>query len=149
MLEFRIGCHIASSCCHGPPDLRSSLAPRPSASTPPWVRGFFFVGELHLVHAATRLLVLCLELPSACAGTGLFSSGGEIMFRLERAEYDRETQRAYVELRAPDDDGGEVVTAIIFTFRTTAALSKQQIKEDIVRKARHLLKRASLAAEFV
>jgi hypothetical protein len=71
------------------------------------------------------------------------------MFRLERAEYDRETQRAYVELRAPDDDGGEVVTAIIFSFTTTATLSKQQIKEDIVRKARHLLKRASLAAEFV
>jgi hypothetical protein len=26
-------------------------------------------------------------------------------FRLVRSEYDRETERAYVELRSPDDDG--------------------------------------------
>jgi hypothetical protein len=71
------------------------------------------------------------------------------MFALQRAEYDRQTQRAYLELRAPDDDGGEAITAIIFSFKTTASLSKPQIKEDIVRKVRHLLKRASLAAEFV
>ena len=71
------------------------------------------------------------------------------MFRLRRAEYDRETERAPVELWAPHDDGGEAITAVIFSFRTTANLSKERVREDIVRKARHLLKRASAATEFV
>jgi hypothetical protein len=66
-------------------------------------------------------------------------------FRLVRAEYDRETERAYVELRARDDDGGDAIATAIFSFRTTAALSKWQIEEDIVRKARHLLRRAAVA----
>lgn len=66
-------------------------------------------------------------------------------FRLVRAEYDRETERAYVELRAPDDDGGEAITTAIFSFRTIGTLSKRQIEEDIVRKARHLLRRAAVA----
>jgi hypothetical protein len=66
-------------------------------------------------------------------------------FRLVRAEYDRETERAYVELRARDDDGGEAIATAIFSFRTTTNLSKRQIEEDIVRKARHLLRRAALA----
>ena len=34
-------------------------------------------------------------------------------FTLIRAEYDRETQRAYVELRARDDDGGDSITVAI------------------------------------
>jgi len=58
--------------------------------------------------------------------------GDETVFRLQRAEYDRETQRAYVELRAPDDDGGDAITTVIFSFRTTASLSKQEMKRDIV-----------------
>jgi hypothetical protein len=66
-------------------------------------------------------------------------------FRLVRADYDRETERAYVELCAPDGDGGEAITTAIFSFRTTGALSKRQIEEDIVRKARHLLRRAPVA----
>jgi hypothetical protein len=69
-------------------------------------------------------------------------------FRLVRAEYDRETERAYVELRAPDGDGGGgAITTAIFSFRTTGALSKRQIEEDedIVRKARHLLRRVAVA----
>jgi hypothetical protein len=66
-------------------------------------------------------------------------------FRLVRAEYDRETERAYVEPRAPDGFGGEAITTAIFSFRTTGALSKRQIEEDIVRKARHLLRRAAVA----
>jgi hypothetical protein len=64
-------------------------------------------------------------------------------FSLLRAEYDRLTERAYVELRAPDDDGGEAIVTAIFSFRTTSSLSKRQIEEDIVRKARHLLRRAA------
>jgi hypothetical protein len=70
------------------------------------------------------------------------------MFILQRAEYDRDTKRAYVELRAPDGDGGEAITTVIFSFRTTTSLSKQRVTEDIVRKARHLLKRASAGSEF-
>jgi hypothetical protein len=81
-------------------------------------------------------------MPGASVGRltdrGSFSLGGEMMFRLLRAEYDRETHRAYIELRAPDDDGGDAITVVIFSFKTTANLSKQQVKEDMVRKARHL-----------
>ena len=66
-------------------------------------------------------------------------------FKLIHARYDRETERAYVELRDEDDDGGEVLAVAIFSFRTTARLSKQQIEQDIVRKARHVLKRAAAA----
>ena len=66
-------------------------------------------------------------------------------FKLVRAEYDRETERAYVELRAPDGDGGEASATTIFSFRSTAALSKRQTEEDIVRKARYLLRWAAVA----
>jgi hypothetical protein len=64
-------------------------------------------------------------------------------FKLVHAKYDRESERAYVELRDEDDDGGEILAVTIFSFRTTARLSKQQIEQDIVRKARHILKRAA------
>jgi hypothetical protein len=66
-------------------------------------------------------------------------------FKLVRAEYDRETERAYVELRARDDDGGDAIATTIFSFKTTATLPKRQIEEDIVREARHLLRRAAVA----
>jgi hypothetical protein len=68
-----------------------------------------------------------------------------MVFKLIRAEYDRDTGRAYVELRARDDYGGDAIATTIFSFRTTASLSKRQIEEDIVRKARHLLRRAAVA----
>jgi hypothetical protein len=64
-------------------------------------------------------------------------------FKLIHAKYDRETERAYVELRDGDDDGGEILADTIFSCRTMARLSKQQIDQDIVRKARHILKRAA------
>ena len=67
--------------------------------------------------------------------------GAEVAFRLVHAQYDRETQRAYVELRDTDDDGGEILTVAVFSFRTTARLPRRQIEEEIVRKARHLFKR--------
>jgi hypothetical protein len=41
-------------------------------------------------------------------------------FVLLRAEYDHHTKRAYVEFRAPDDDGGEAITTVIFSYKTTA-----------------------------
>jgi hypothetical protein len=68
-----------------------------------------------------------------------------MLFRLFNAEYDSHTERAYVEFRANDGDGGEIITTTIFTFRSTSRLTRAQIKEEIVRKARYTLKRASVA----
>jgi len=68
-----------------------------------------------------------------------------MLFRLFNAEYDSHTERAYVEFRAKDDDGGEIIATTIFTFRSKSKLTKTQIKQEIVRKARHALKRASVA----
>ena len=65
-------------------------------------------------------------------------------FTLIRAEYEKET-RAYVELRALDDDGGDSIATTIFSYRRTSHLSKHETKQDIIRKARHLFKRASVA----
>jgi uncharacterized protein YuzE len=62
------------------------------------------------------------------------------------AEYDPDTERAYVEFRAKDDAGGEIITTTIFSFRSKTKLNKPQIKQEIVRKARHTLKRAAAAA---
>jgi hypothetical protein len=64
-------------------------------------------------------------------------------YRLIHARYDRVTKRAYVELRRPDDDGGEILVSAIFSFRTSSHLSIRQIEQDIVRKARHEFRRAT------
>jgi hypothetical protein len=66
-----------------------------------------------------------------------FDLGGEMTFVLLRAEY--------VEFRAPDGDGGDAITTAIFSYKTAERLSKRRIQEEVVRKARHLLKKASLA----
>jgi hypothetical protein len=68
--------------------------------------------------------------------------GGETIFVLLRAEYDRRTGRAYMEFRRPDDDGGDAIATAIFS-RTSERLSKKQLHEDVVRK--DLLRRASAA----
>jgi hypothetical protein len=68
-----------------------------------------------------------------------------MLFRLTIAEYDAFTQRAYVEFRAADHDGGAIVTAAIFTYRSKSRLSKPELKQEIVRKARHALKRAAVS----
>jgi hypothetical protein len=68
-----------------------------------------------------------------------------MIFVLLRAEYDRETERAYVEFRGPDDDGGDAIALAIFSYRTAERLSKRQVQEEVVRKARHLLRRAAVA----
>ena len=67
-------------------------------------------------------------------------------FRLHQAEYDNHTKRAYVEFRRTDGDGGDQLVVAVFTFSTKERLSKQRIKEEVVRKARHVLKGAALAA---
>jgi hypothetical protein len=69
-----------------------------------------------------------------------------MLFRLVNAEYDRHTERGYVEFRGNDGDGGEIVIATILSFRSKSKLSKHEIKQEIVRKARHALKRAAVAA---
>jgi hypothetical protein len=66
-------------------------------------------------------------------------------FVLLRAEYDRGKERAYVEFREPDGDGGDAITVAIFSYRTRDKLTKKQVHEEVVRKARHLLRRAAVA----
>jgi hypothetical protein len=44
------------------------------------------------------------------------SEVGVVAFRLVHAKYDRETRRAYVELRDADDDGGEILASAISLF---------------------------------
>ena len=66
-------------------------------------------------------------------------------FVMQRVEYDRHKGRAYAEFRGPDEDGGDAITVALFSYRTAERLSKKQVQEEIVRKARHLLKRAALA----
>jgi hypothetical protein len=67
-------------------------------------------------------------------------------FRLHQAQYDNRTNRAYVEFRRLDGDGGDQLVVAVFTFRTKELLTKQRIKEEVVLKARHVLKGAVLAA---
>ena len=71
---------------------------------------------------------------------------GPMTFRLHQAQYDDQTERAYVEFRRTDGDGGDQLAVAVFTFRTKERLTKQRIKEEVVRKARHVLKGAALAA---
>jgi hypothetical protein len=66
-------------------------------------------------------------------------------FMLLRAEYDLHKERAYVEFRAPDADGGEAITTAIFSYKTVDRYSKSRVKEEVVRKARQLLKKAAVA----
>ena len=57
----------------------------------------------------------------------------------------RKFASAYVELRAPDDDGGESIVTAIFSYRATTTYSKQELKQDMIRKARHMFRRAGVA----
>jgi len=62
-------------------------------------------------------------------------------FRLHQAQYDNDTQRAY-------GDGGEQLVVAVFTYRTKERLSKQRIREEAIRKARHILKGAAVSSEL-
>jgi hypothetical protein len=55
-------------------------------------------GAIEVGHAPRQFLAL----PAGA----LCCRGCEMDFKLERAEYDHGEQRAYVECRVPDDDGG-------------------------------------------
>jgi hypothetical protein len=71
-------------------------------------------------------------------------------FRVEHARYDSGSKRAYVELRDADrdadDDRSHMIVSAIFSFRTKASLSKREIEQDVMRKAKFLFNKA--AAEF-
>jgi hypothetical protein len=64
-------------------------------------------------------------------------------FRLVHAQYDRESRRAYVELREDDADGGEVIVVAIFSYRRSSIVTQRALEQDLATKARHLMKRAS------
>jgi hypothetical protein len=66
-------------------------------------------------------------------------------FKLIHARYDRETGRAYVELRDGDEDGGEALAVAVFSYKHKGTLSKQELEDELVRKARHIFKRAASA----
>jgi hypothetical protein len=66
-----------------------------------------------------------------------------VAFRLVHAKFDERTRRAYVEFRDKDEDGGEVVGNTIFSFRTLNPLNHRQVEEELIRKARHLLRGAA------
>jgi hypothetical protein len=68
-----------------------------------------------------------------------------MIFRLVKTEYDAHNERGYVEFRANDDDGGEMIISCILAFRSKSQLSKHEIKQEIVPKARYALKRAAAA----
>jgi hypothetical protein len=53
-------------------------------------------------------------------------------------------ERAYVEFRGRD---GDAVATTIFSYRPTKELSKGQLRAEVVRMARHVLKRAVAATE--
>ena len=64
-------------------------------------------------------------------------------FRLVQVQFDHVDERAYVELREPDADGGEVIVTAIFSYRSKSIYSQRGLEQDLARKARHMLQRAS------
>ena len=68
-------------------------------------------------------------------------------FRLVHAQYERNSQRAYVELREQDADGGELIVTAIFTYRRTSIITKRALEQDLATKARHMMKRASVGLD--
>ena len=41
---------------------------------------------------------------------------------MKRVEYDRHKERAYVEFRGPDEDGGNAITVALFSYKTAERL---------------------------
>ena len=82
---------------------------------------------------------------SAVAVEPRSETSGSVGFRLHQAQYDSRSKRAYVEFRRSDSDGGDQLVVAVFTFRTKQRLSKMQIREEVVRKARYVLKGAVLS----
>ena len=70
--------------------------------------------------------------------------GAKMTFRLVQANYDKETRRAYVELRDDDADGDEMIVAAIFSYRRSSIITKRALEQDLATKARHLMRKASI-----
>jgi hypothetical protein len=66
-------------------------------------------------------------------------------FRRVHTNYDKHTERAYVELREPDSDGGEIIVTAMFSYRRSTRLTVTQIENEIRRKARHAFAGAAKA----
>jgi hypothetical protein len=64
-------------------------------------------------------------------------------FRLVHANYDRETRRAYVELRDDDADGDEMIVATIFSYRRSSIITKRAREQELATKARHLMRKGA------
>lgn len=64
-------------------------------------------------------------------------------FKVVRAQYD--SDRAYVELRNGDEDSGDAVAVAIFSYRRSQPVRKKELEEDLLRKARYILKGAAVA----
>jgi hypothetical protein len=62
---------------------------------------------------------------------------------LVHAKFDERTRRAYVEFRDKEDVGGEVVVTTLFSFQPSNPLNDKQVKEEIIRNARHFLRCAA------
>ena len=73
--------------------------------------------------------------------------GAEMTFRLVHANYDKETRRAYVELRDNDADGDEMIVAAIFSYRRSSIITKRALEHDLATKARHLMRKASIGLD--
>ena len=56
-------------------------------------------------------------------------------FRLHQAQYDNQTERAYVEFRRGDGDGSEQLVVAVFTFRTRGYLSSVSKTKLCARRA--------------
>ena len=69
--------------------------------------------------------------------------GGAWLSALSTRKYERNSQRAYVELREDDADGGEVIVVAIFTYRRSAVITKRALEQALATKARHMMKRAA------
>lgn len=73
--------------------------------------------------------------------------GAKMTFHLVHANYDKETRRAYVELRDNDADGDEMIVAAIFSYRRSSIISKRALEQDLATKARHLMRKASIGLD--
>jgi len=51
----------------------------------------------------------------------------------------------YVELRNSDDAVGDVVAVAVFTYKRNQPISRRELEEDLLRKARYILKGAAVA----
>ena len=64
-------------------------------------------------------------------------------FRRVHTKYDRRTNRAYVELRRSDTDGGEIIVTAIFSYRNNERQTDGQIEREVSRKALHAFRAAA------